>query len=30
MRQEQVQGILIASLGMLAAHFGYGEGRRAS
>ena len=29
-RQEQAQGILIAALGMLTAHFGYGEGRRAS
>jgi hypothetical protein len=28
-RQEQAQGILIAALGMLAAHFGYGEARRA-
>ena len=26
-RQEQAQGILIAALGMLAAHFGYGEGQ---
>jgi hypothetical protein len=24
-RQEQAQGILIAALGVLAAHFGYGE-----
>ena len=29
-RQEQAQGILIAALGMLAAHVGYGEARRAS
>jgi hypothetical protein len=29
-RQEQAQGILVAALGMLAAHFGYGEARRAS
>ena len=29
-RQEQAQGILIAALGMLAAHLGYGEARRAS
>jgi hypothetical protein len=29
-RQEQAQGILIAALGMLAAHFGYGEAKRAS
>ena len=29
-RQEQAQGILIASLGMLAVHFGYGEARLAS
>ena len=29
-RQEQAQGILIAALGMLAAHFGYRESRRAS
>jgi hypothetical protein len=29
-RQEQAQGILIASLGILAVHFGYGEGRLAS
>jgi hypothetical protein len=29
-RQEQAQGILIASLGMLAAHFGYGEAKLAS
>jgi hypothetical protein len=29
-RQEQAQGILIAALGMLAAHFGYGESRLAS
>jgi hypothetical protein len=29
-RQEQAQGILIAALGMLAAHFGYAETRRAS
>jgi hypothetical protein len=29
-RQEQAQGILVAGLGMLAAHVGYGEARRAS
>jgi hypothetical protein len=29
-RQEQAQGILVAALGMLAAHFGYAETRRAS
>jgi hypothetical protein len=29
-RQEQAQGILIGALGVLAAHFGYGEARRAS
>jgi hypothetical protein len=29
-RQEQAQGILVAALGMLAAHFGYGESRLAS
>jgi hypothetical protein len=29
-RQEQAQGILVAALGMLVAHFGYGEARRAS
>ena len=29
-RQEQAQGILVAALGVLAAHFGYGEARRAS
>ena len=29
-RQEQAQGILIAALGMLAAHFAYGEARLAS
>ena len=29
-RQEQAQGILVAALGMLAAHFGYGETKRAS
>jgi hypothetical protein len=28
--QKQATGILIAALGMLAAHFGYGEARRAS
>ena len=28
-RQEQAQGILVAALGMLAAHAGYGEARRA-
>jgi hypothetical protein len=30
LRQEQAQGILVAALGMLAAHFGYGEAKRAS
>jgi hypothetical protein len=29
-RQEQAQGILIAALGVLAAHFGHSEARRAS
>ena len=29
-RQEQAQGILVAALGMLAAHVGYGETRQAS
>ena len=29
-RQEQAQGILVAGLGMLAARFGYDEGRLAS
>jgi hypothetical protein len=29
-RQEQAQGILVAALGMLAAHFGYSEARLAS
>ena len=29
-RQEQAQGILVAALGMLAAHFGYDEVKRAS
>jgi hypothetical protein len=29
-RQEQAQGILIAGLGMLAAHLGYGGVKRAS
>ena len=29
-RQEQAQGILVAALGMLVAHFGYSEPRRAS
>jgi hypothetical protein len=29
-RQEQAQGILVAALGMLAAHLGYGDARRAS
>jgi hypothetical protein len=29
-RQEQAQGILVAALGVLAGHFGYGEARRAS
>jgi hypothetical protein len=28
--QKQATGILIAALGMLAGHFGYGEARRAS
>jgi hypothetical protein len=28
--QEQAQGILVAALGMLAGHLGYGEARRAS
>jgi hypothetical protein len=28
-RQEQAQGILVAALGMLAVHFGYGEARLA-
>jgi Domain of unknown function (DUF6456) len=28
-RQEQAQGILVAALGMLAAHVGYGEAKRA-
>jgi hypothetical protein len=28
-RQEQAQGILVAALGMLVAHLGYGETRRA-
>ena len=28
MRQEQAQGILVAALGMLAAHFGYVEAKR--
>ena len=28
--QEQAQGILVAALGMLAAHLGYGEAGRAS
>jgi hypothetical protein len=29
-RQEQAQGILVAALGMLAAHLEYGEAKRAS
>ena len=29
-RQEQAQGILVAALGMLAAHVGYGAAKRAS
>jgi hypothetical protein len=29
-RPERAQGILVAALGMLAAHFGYGEAKRAS
>jgi hypothetical protein len=29
-RQEQAQGILVAGLGMLAAHFAYGGAKRAS
>jgi hypothetical protein len=29
-RQEQAQGILVAALGMLAAHIGYGAAKRAS
>jgi hypothetical protein len=29
-RQEQAQGILVAALGVLATHFGYGEAKRAS
>jgi hypothetical protein len=29
-RQEQAQGILVAALGMLAAHYGYGGAKRAS
>jgi hypothetical protein len=29
-RQERAQGILVAALGVLAAHVGYGEARRAS
>jgi hypothetical protein len=29
-RQAQAQGILVAALGLLAAHFGYGEAKRAS
>ena len=28
--QEQAQGILVAALGMLPAHFGHSEARRAS
>jgi hypothetical protein len=27
-RQEQAQGILVAALGMLAGHFGYGAAKR--
>jgi hypothetical protein len=27
MWQERAQGILVAALGMLATHFGYGEAR---
>jgi Domain of unknown function (DUF6456) len=29
-RQEQAQGILVAALGMLAAHYGYSKAQRAS
>jgi hypothetical protein len=29
-RQERAQGILVAALGTLAAHLGYGEARRPS
>ena len=29
-RQEQAQGMLVAALGLLAAHYGYGEAKRAS
>jgi hypothetical protein len=29
-RQEQAQGILVAALGMLAGHLGYGAAKRAS
>jgi hypothetical protein len=29
-RQERAQGILVAAIGMLAGHFGYGEAKRAS
>src|SRR5918996_319241 len=29
-RQEQAQGILVAALGVLATHYGYGEAKRAS
>jgi hypothetical protein len=29
-RQEQAQGILVAALGVLAAHIGYGAAKRAS
>jgi hypothetical protein len=29
-RQEQAQGILVAALGMLAGHLGYGEANQAS
>ena len=29
-RQEQAQGILVAALGVLAAHLGYGQAKQAS
>jgi len=29
-RHEQAQGVFVAALGMLAAHVGYGEAKRAS
>jgi hypothetical protein len=29
-RQDNAQGILVAALGVLAAHFAYGEAKRAS